>query len=251
MASREDMKAWVVCALTTVTRLFFTLGYLALPAQVPAQTASLVTESQIQTASAIQFDQLNRSKVSAKDQAFASKVKCIANALVNAVPPDKQLPDTLWSAHVYEDPSTNVSTFPSGQIIINSGIGTVAKNQDELAAAISSPLASAVLQHAKKRILRDQDAQLRALASGQLPSQPYPMEKREAEITAQENIDADDLGRSIMVSAGFNPQGSLAVLESLANKQTNTRSAYQSRLAAARTWLERPSSSVRAQNKPC
>ncbi len=235
----------------TATWLFLALGYLALPTPAHAQTISLVSEAQIQTASAMQFDQLNRSKVSALDQAFASRVKCIANALVNAVPPNRQLPNMLWSVHVYEDPSTNVSTFPTGQIIVNSGIGTVAKNQDELAAAMSSPLASAVLQHARKRILRRQEAQLRALASGQIPPQQYPLEKREAEITAQENIDADDLGRSIMVSAGFNPQGSLTVLESLADKQANTRSGYEPRLAAARRWLERPLSSPRTQSKPC
>lgn len=231
--------------------LILLIGQASLAPQAFANTRALISEAQVRTASAKQFEELKKNSIAALDKSFASKATCIANALIKAIPTERQLPEVSWSVHVFEDLSPNVSTLPTGHIVVYSGLGAVAKNQDEIAAAISSPIASALLRHTYKKLNRRMEAQIRSLPNGMSPLQQYAFDKRETEISAQEAIDADDLGRQLAGAAGFAPEGSLTVLEALSGKQANLRMTYEPRVAAARAWLEANPPNSSAPSRPC
>jgi predicted Zn-dependent protease len=231
--------------------LLLAIGHAACAPLAHASTRALISESQVLGASARQFEELKKNNIAALDKNFASKATCIANALIKAIPAEKQILEISWSVHVFEDPSPNASTFPTGHIVINSGLGAVAKNQDEIAAAISSPIASALLSHTHKKINRRMEAQVLAMPNGMSPLQQHAFDKRETEIAAQEAIDADDLGRQLAAAAGFAPEGSLVVLEALAGKQPKSKLLYEPRVAAARAWLESNTRNSSAPSKPC
>jgi predicted Zn-dependent protease len=59
-------------------------------------------------------------------------VQCVVNALVAQLPP--QYRGVRWETAVFVDKEPNAFALPGGKVGVNTGIFTVAKNQDQLAA---------------------------------------------------------------------------------------------------------------------
>src|SRR5688572_14755546 len=68
-------------------------------------------------------------------------VRCVANAITAQLPAGWQ---SQWEVAVFDDASPNAFALPGGKIGVNTGIFTVAKNQDQLAAVIAHEIGHVV-----------------------------------------------------------------------------------------------------------
>lgn len=82
-------------------------------------------------------------------------VRCVADDITRQLPQGWQ---TQWEVAVFDDSSPNAFALPGGKIGVNTGIFTVAKNQDQLAAVIAHEVGHVVSRHHDERITKQQGA---------------------------------------------------------------------------------------------
>src|SRR5262245_725572 len=85
----------------------------------------------------------------AEDPVAESRVRCVAAALVAALPPDAP---RNWEVVVFADPTPNAFALPGGKIGVNAGLLRVARNQDQLATVLGHEVAHVLAQHANERV---------------------------------------------------------------------------------------------------
>ena len=90
----------------------------------------------------------------AKQNAY---VRCVVNALVRQLPAQNQ--SVAWETAIFADKEPNAFALPGGKVGVNTGIFTVAKNQDQLAAVLAHEIGHVVERHHEERITRQMGAQ--------------------------------------------------------------------------------------------
>ncbi|MFT4247136.1 MAG: M48 family metallopeptidase [Pseudomonas sp.] len=145
-------------------------------------------------------------------------VKCVVNALVAQLPP--QWRGTPWEVAVFVDSEPNAFALPGGKVGVNSGIFSVAKNQDQLAAVLGHEIGHVISRHHEERITRQMGAQtglglLGALAGAAYGSSAASAVTQVGGMTAQtafllpgsrtQESEADVVGQRLMAQAGFDP----------------------------------------------
>jgi len=147
----------------------------------------------------------------AKQRAY---VRCVVDTLARQLPPRAQ--GTAWETAVFRNSEPNAFALPGGKVGVNTGIFSVARNQDQLAAVLAHEIGHVVEQHHDERITRQMGASvlvqgLSALAGdyGQLASQGGSLLAQGGFLLpgsrAQES-EADVVGQQLMAQAGFNPE---------------------------------------------
>lgn len=210
-----------------------------------AETNSqLISDEQIYSIASMQFEKMKKAIPSAPDNVFAQHARCVAEALI-AVTPDTPI-GVKWEIRVFEDSEPNVFSLPGGQLGINSGIQSVAKNIDELATAIATPVAQVVLKHTQKMLNRRAQAELQNEVLQQLgvPSMKASFEQMEMVQQREDNLEADRFGRKLMSAAGFDVMASITLLEKLAENRPLLKSQLEPRLTAARAETQNNSPSI-------
>lgn len=154
-------------------------------------------------------------------------VQCVANALVSALPPQQQQAQD-WQIRVFEDESANAFALPGGYMGVNTGLLTVASNQDQLAAVIGHEITHVLARHANERVSTQTATQLGlsvlstaaglegaggeqlmgALGLGAQYGILMPFSRRH-------ESEADELGVYLMAEAGFDPRASLTLWENM------------------------------------
>ncbi|HAI45535.1 TPR repeat-containing protein YfgC precursor [compost metagenome] len=145
-------------------------------------------------------------------------VQCVVNALVAQLPP--QYRGVRWETAVFLDSEPNAFALPGGKVGVNSGIFSVAKNQDQLAAVIGHEIGHVIARHHEERLTRQMTAQtglavagiLAGAAGGQNAANTVSQFGGSAAQAAfllpgsrtQEN-EADVVGQRLMAEAGFDP----------------------------------------------
>lgn len=140
-------------------------------------------------------------------------VRCVVNALVRQLP--QQTQGVSWETAVFANNEPNAFALPGGKVGVNTGIFTVAKNQDQLAAVLAHEIGHVVEHHHDERITRQMGASgvvqlLGALAGdyGTLATQGGSMLAQTGFLLpgsrAQES-EADVVGQRLMAEAGFDP----------------------------------------------
>lgn len=158
-----------------------------------------------------------KEKVSTNGQQNAY-VKCVVGALVAQLPP--QWRSTSWETAVFVDNEPNAFALPGGKVGVNTGIFTVAKNQDQLAAVLGHEIGHVISRHHEERITRQMGAQtglgiLGALAGAAYGSGAANAVNQFGGMTAQtmfllpgsrtQESEADVVGQRLMAQAGFDP----------------------------------------------
>ena len=152
----------------------------------------------------------------AKQNAY---VRCVVNALVRQLPPADQ--GTAWETAVFNNKEPNAFALPGGKVGVNTGIFTVAKNQDQLAAVIGHEIGHVISRHHEERLTRQQGTQLGLGIIGALAGAAYGDTAASAVnqfggMGAQglillpgsrtQESEADVVGQRLMAEAGFNPE---------------------------------------------
>lgn len=145
-------------------------------------------------------------------------VRCVVNALVAQLPP--QWRGTAWETALFDDKEPNAFALPGGKVGVNSGIFSVAKNQDQLAAVLGHEIGHVISRHHEERITRQMGTQtglsvLGALAGARYGSGAADTVGQLGGMTAQaafllpgsrvQESEADVVGQRLMAQAGFDP----------------------------------------------
>lgn len=173
-----------------------------------------VSQAQLDQLGAQAFFQAKAKGPLSTDAQQNAYVRCVVDTLARQLPAQAQ--STAWETAVFRNQEPNAFALPGGKVGVNTGIFSVARNQDQLAAVLAHEIGHVVEQHHDERITRQMGASvlvqgLSALAGdyGQLASQGGSLLAQGGFLLpgsrAQES-EADVVGQQLMAQAGFNPE---------------------------------------------
>lgn len=163
-------------------------------------------------------DAKNKGPVST-DSRQNAYVRCVVNALVGQLPAQDR--SRAWETAVFTNKEPNAFALPGGKVGVNTGIFSVAKNQDQLAAVLAHEIGHVVEHHHDERITRQMGASMLVQGLGALVGSKYgqggsEMATQGGGLLAQtgfllpgsrtQESEADVVGQRLMAQAGFNPE---------------------------------------------
>jgi hypothetical protein len=145
-------------------------------------------------------------------------VRKVGQKLVSTIPQEYSWP---FQFHVVPQKEINAFALPGGQMFINIGTITAAKNESELAGVMAHEMAHVYMQHSAKQAAKAERTNLIAgIASavlggtvgglaGQLGQMGIQMGSQGLmmKYSRSDESQADAVGAAILYKAGFNPQG--------------------------------------------
>jgi len=182
------------------------------------QVVGGVSQQQLDQLGAQAFAETKAKETLSRDSKQNAYVQCVVNALVAQLP--QQYRGVRWETAVFADNEPNAFALPGGKVGVNSGIFTVAKNQDQLAAVIGHEIGHVISRHHEERITRQMGAQTGLSVLGALAGAAYGDTAASAVnqiggMGAQaafllpgsrtQESEADVVGQRLMASAGFDP----------------------------------------------
>ena len=187
------------------------------------QYVGAVSQDQLNQLGAQAFTEARQKGPLSTDARQNAYVRCVVDALVRQLPADQR--GFAWESAVFAEKEPNAYALPGGKVGINTGLFTVAKNQDQLAAVVAHEIGHVVERHHDERITRQMGASgavqlLGALAGdyGQLATQGGSMLAQTGFLLpgsrAQES-EADVVGQRMMAQAGFDPRAAVALWQNM------------------------------------
>ena len=183
------------------------------------QYVGAVSQQQLDALGAQAFAEAKAKTPQSSDARQTGYVRCVVSALVRELPANWQ--GTGWETAVFVDPEPNAFALPGGKVGVNTGIFSVAKNQDQLATVIAHEIGHVVSRHHEERITRQAGAQGALQLIGALLGSRYGQGAATAAVQggsvlaqtgfllpgsrAQES-EADVVGQQLMAKAGFDPR---------------------------------------------
>ncbi|MFN3964142.1 MAG: M48 family metallopeptidase [Silanimonas lenta] len=195
-----------------------------------------VGDAQMNQLGATAFERMKQTDTLARDPRKLATAQCVVEALKPVLPPAAQrLP---WEVQVFEDANPNAFALPGGKVGVNTGLWSVARSQDELAAVIAHELAHVVARHAAERVSQQMAASVALEAA-----QAYSGARSSPENTrllmgalglgAQLGVmlpfsrthetEADLLGQRYMAEAGFDPEGAVRLWQNMLRASSGGR----------------------------
>lgn len=194
-----------------------------------------VSDVQMDQLGATSFEQMKQSDKLSRDAGKLATARCVVDTLKPGLPASAQR--TAWEVQVFEDANPNAFALPGGKVGVNTGMWTVAKTQDELAAVMAHELAHVISRHAAERVSQQMAAGVALEAA-----QAYSGSRTSPENTrmlmgalglgAQLGVvlpfsrvhetEADVLGQRIMAEAGFDPEGAVRLWQGMIAKAGST-----------------------------
>lgn len=182
------------------------------------QYVGAVSQDQLDQLGAQAFTQMkSEQKVGAGRQ--DSYVTCVVNAIVRELPAEQR--QINWESAVFVDDNPNAFALPGGKVGVHTGIFTVARDQDQLAAVIAHEIGHVIARHHDERITRQYGAAGALQVIGGLLGARYGQGVGDAamqggSIAAQagfllpgsrtQETEADVVGQELMAGAGFDPR---------------------------------------------
>jgi predicted Zn-dependent protease len=187
------------------------------------QYVGAVSQEQLNQLGAQAFTEARQKGPLSNDARQNAYVRCVVDALVRQLPADQQR--LAWESAVFAEQEPNAYALPGGKVGINTGLFSVAKNQDQLAAVVAHEIGHVVERHHDERITRQMGAAgvvqlLGALAGdyGQLAAQGGGLIAQTGFLLpgsrAQES-EADVVGQRLMAQAGFDPRAAVGLWENM------------------------------------
>lgn len=187
-----------------------------------------VSDAQMDQLGASAFEQMKQGDKLSRDAGKIATARCVVDALRVALPPAGQR--VAWEVQVFDDANPNAFALPGGKVGVNTGMWTVAKTQDELAAVLAHELAHVLSRHAAERVSQQMAAGVALEAV-----QAYSGERTSPENTrmlmgalglgAQLGVmlpfsrahetEADVLGQRLMAEAGFDPAAAVRLWQNM------------------------------------
>jgi predicted Zn-dependent protease len=198
------------------------------------QYVGAISQEQLNQLGAQAFAEAKAKTPQSTDARQTAYVRCVVNALVHELPAQWQA--TGWETAVFVDKEPNAFALPGGKVGVNTGIFTVARNQDQLATVIAHEIGHVVSRHHEERITRQAGAQGALQLVGALLGSRYGQGAANAAVQgggilaqtgfllpgsrAQES-EADVVGQQLMAKAGFDPREAVNLWQNMINAGGN------------------------------
>lgn len=146
-------------------------------------------------------------------------VRCVVGALVQQLPAQERT--TAWETALFAIKEPNAFALPGGKVGVNTGILSVARNQNQLAAVLAHEIGHVVENHHDERITRQMGAGALLQGVGALAGSRYGQGAASTvgqlggaglqagfllPGTRAQETEADVVGQRLMAQAGFDPQ---------------------------------------------
>lgn len=234
---------------------FRCLALLLLAASVLSCTTSPTGRSQLLLMPGGQLDQMGaaafadmkKSGKLSRDQALNQYVSCVANAITTALPANQQ---QGWEVVVFADDSANAFALPGGKMGVNTGLLSVAADQNQLATVLGHEVAHVLAQHGNERMSLEFAAQtatqVAAAAAANSEQRPLLMAAlglgvhygMKLPYSRTHEAEADVMGLELMSRAGFNPRSSVQLWRNMAAQSGNNTPEFMSTHPAHSTRIE-------------
>ena len=192
------------------------------------QVVGGVSEAQLSQLGAQAFAEAKAKTPQSTDSRQNAYVRCVVQRVVEQLPSDWQ--NLGWETALFVDSSPNAFALPGGKVGINTGIFSVAKNQDQLAAVVAHEVGHVYSHHHDERITRQLQAQLGLNVAASILGGRYG--QGAADITSQlggmaaqtlfllpnsrdQETEADVVGQQLMARAGFDPRQAVNLWENM------------------------------------
>ena len=177
-----------------------------------------VSQQQLDQLGAQAFAETKAKQTLSHDGKQNAYVQCVVNALVAQLP--AQYRNVRWETALFVESEPNAFALPGGKVGVNSGIFSVARNQDQLAAVLGHEIGHVISRHHEERLTRQQGTQvglgiLGALAGAAYGDVAAGAVNQFGSMGAQglillpnsrtQESEADVVGQRLMAQAGFDP----------------------------------------------
>ena len=191
------------------------------------QVVGGVSQQELNQLGAQAFAELKSQKPQSNDARLTGRVRCVVSAISRELPASAQ---GGWESAVFVDKEANAFALPGGKVGIYTGIFSVARDQDQLAAVIAHEIGHVVSRHHEERITRQMGAQgvlqlLGALAGARYGEGAANAAVQGGSILAQtgfllpgsraQESEADVVGQQLMARAGFDPRAAVSLWQNM------------------------------------
>lgn len=193
------------------------------------QYVGAVSQAQLDQLGAQAFAEAKAKTPQSTDARQTGYVRCVVNALVRELP--SQWQSTGWDTAVLVDSDPNAFALPGGKVGVYTGIFTVARNQDQLAAVVAHEIGHVIAQHHDERITRQMQTQtglglISALLGSRYGEGAAQTASQVGGVAAQglfvlpnsrtQESEADVVGQQLMAKAGFDPREAVNLWQNMA-----------------------------------
>lgn len=192
------------------------------------QVVGAVSDQQLAQLGAQAFAEAKAKTPQSTDNRQSAYVRCVVQQVVQQLPAEWQ--NAGWETAVFVDTSPNAFALPGGKVGVNTGIFTVAKNQDQLAAVVAHEVGHVYSHHHDERITRQLQTQMGLNVAAAILGGRYG--QGAADITSQlggmaaqtlfllpnsraQESEADVVGQQLMARAGFDPRQAVNLWENM------------------------------------
>ncbi|MCB1168855.1 MAG: M48 family metallopeptidase [Leptospiraceae bacterium] len=181
-----------------------------------------MSDEDLNKAAAEAFEDLKKKETIETNAYINRYVKCVANNIVEVTQDPTGVKQ--WEVVVFRNNAVNAFALPGGKIGVYTGLLSVAKNQNQLAAVIGHEVGHVIKEHGKARMQMSQIANVALETAGM--STDNAMVIQAVGLGAQYGIllpfsrshesEADEVGLKLMAMAGFDPQESVKLWQNMA-----------------------------------
>ena len=183
-----------------------------------------VSQQQLDQLGAQAFAETKAKQTLSQDGKQNAYVQCVVNALVAQLPAQYQ--NVRWETALFTEKEPNAFALPGGKVGVNSGIFSVAKNQDQLAAVIGHEIGHVISRHHEERLTRQMGASSLLQIAGALAGDYGQLVAQGGSVVAQtgfllpgsrtQESEADVVGQQLMAQAGFDPRAAVGLWQNMA-----------------------------------
>ncbi len=175
------------------------------------QQVILLPDSQANALGVQAYNQIKSEETISRDRRFTEPVERIGREIA-AISPD---PNLAWEFTVFENPQPNAFALPGGKVGVNTGLFTVARTEDQLAAVMAHEVGHAVARHSAERMTRQVGVQLGVAVLGSQAPELAGLLANGATLglilpfNRSQESEADAIGLNLMARAGYDPRAAI------------------------------------------
>ncbi len=187
------------------------------------QYVGAVSQQQLNQLGEQAFTEARQKGPISQDARQNAYVRCVVSALVRELPESQRA--IAWETAVFAQDEPNAFALPGGKVGVNTGIFSVARNQDQLAAVLAHEIGHVVDNHHNERITRQMGASGAVQLLGVLAGDYGQLATQGGSLLAQtgfllpgsraQETEADVVGQRLMAAAGFDPRAAVALWQNM------------------------------------
>lgn len=192
------------------------------------QYVGAVSDAQLDQMGLEAFAETKASKAQSTDKKQVAYIRCVVDDLVRELPAESR--NIGWETAVFVDKEPNAFALPGGKVGVYTGILTVARNQDELAAVLGHEIGHVIAHHHSERLTRQAGTQaglgvLSSVLGARYGGAASDATSQLGGLAAQglvllpnsrvQESEADVVGQQLMARAGFDPHAAINLWENM------------------------------------